>query len=294
MLLSSPATVELPHGLYDVDGGCHRRAELRLLTGHEELLVASAGVTLSHRAENELLTSCVSRVGQFSPFDASLAAALTRGDRHYLALRLRAQLFGDPLALVARCAAPSCGALVDLSLRISALVSERPEPAPEHIEVTLPEGVASVREPTGEDDAWIESQDATRAEKSALLWSRLVELEGQPLTPAQWKSLPAPSRHRVAMALAEEGSAPDLALLSRCLSCGAWLELELDPFGILLREVGAGIDRLEAEVHCLAFHYHWSEEQILSLPRPRRWRYLEFLCRELEGRPLVEGLGGLA
>jgi hypothetical protein len=47
--------------------------------------------------------------------------------------------------------------------------------------------------------------------------------------------------------------------------------------------------RLEAEVHCLAFHYHWPEADILALPRPRRWRYLELVRRELEGSPLLDG-----
>jgi hypothetical protein len=41
-------------------------------------------------------------------------------------------------------------------------------------------------------------------------------------------------------------------------------------------------------VHSLAFHYGWSEEAVLDLPRARRWAYLELLRNQLEGRPLVD------
>jgi hypothetical protein len=55
-----------------------------------------------------------------------------------------------------------------------------------------------------------------------------------------------------------------------------------------VREVGASAGRLLAEVHFLAFHYGWSEGEILDLPRTHRWRYLELLRNQLEGRPLVD------
>ncbi|RKH55917.1 hypothetical protein D7V93_21525 [Corallococcus llansteffanensis] len=116
-----------------------------------------------------------------------------------------------------------------------------------------------------------------------------MEVDGQPLTPDGWKALPVRSRHAVALALAEGTTAPDLGLLGRCPQCSAWLELELDPFALLARELRGGAARLESEVHCLAFHYHWSEADILALPRARRWRYLELLRNELEGHPLVDG-----
>ena len=67
------------------------------------------------------------------------------------------------------------------------------------------------------------------------------------------------------------------------------MELDLDPMALLARELHTSADRLAAEVHCIAFHYHWSEDAILALPRTRRWKYLDLLRRELEGRPLVDG-----
>ena len=40
------------------------------------------------------------------------------------------------------------------------------------------------------------------------------------------------------------------------------------------------VDSLDREVHTLAMQYHWSETDILSLPRERRRRYLRLIDRE--------------
>lgn len=44
------------------------------------------------------------------------------------------------------------------------------------------------------------------------------------------------------------------------------------------------LDRLYQEVHHLALHYHWSEAEILRLPRGKRQRYLGLLLRHVEQR----------
>lgn len=43
-----------------------------------------------------------------------------------------------------------------------------------------------------------------------------------------------------------------------------------------------GVDQLFEEVHHLAYHYHWAEQEILAMPRPRRRRYLALLAAKLE------------
>ncbi|HEX7048849.1 MAG TPA: hypothetical protein VF188_01455 [Longimicrobiales bacterium] len=42
------------------------------------------------------------------------------------------------------------------------------------------------------------------------------------------------------------------------------------------------IDALYREVHHLAFHYHWSEAEILAMTRSKRQRYLSLLAQHLE------------
>jgi hypothetical protein len=38
---------------------------------------------------------------------------------------------------------------------------------------------------------------------------------------------------------------------------------------------------LEREVHLLAWHYHWSEADVLSMPRTKRRRYIDLIEEEL-------------
>jgi hypothetical protein len=161
------------------------------------------------------------------------------------------------------------------------------QPAPEVITAHTPLGPVTVREPTGADDAAVAG--LPRQDASAALWSRLiVDVAGKGgLSAAEWPALPAPARHAIALALAEARSGPILEFAAPCPSCRAWMEIELDLAALLAMELGVATDRLFAEVHTLAYFYHWSEDAILALPRDRRWRYLELLRRQTTGRPLV-------
>src|SRR5690606_23842134 len=165
-------TAVLPHGLLDDAGAWHRRAVLRPPTGREELALAAAPAG-GAAAVSSLLAATVERVGGYAPVEPELAALLTRGDRAFLLLRLRAALYGDRLALVIRCANPACGAVADVDLTIGALAPEPPEAPRAPMTCATAEGEAAIREPTGEDDAAAEAALAggDRAAASALLWS---------------------------------------------------------------------------------------------------------------------------
>jgi hypothetical protein len=158
------------------------------------------------------------------------------------------------------------------------------------VEVDTEEGRIVLRPPTGLDDEACDAAGGDRRQRSALLWSRLVLAvgDGGPVDPGAWQALHPATRQAAAAALAELDSLLDLTFVSACPACGAWIEVELDPFELLARELGTGSDRLLAEVHCLAFHYGWTEDAILDLPRTRRWRYLELLRNQLEGRALTD------
>jgi hypothetical protein len=279
-------TVELPHGLFDEDGVCHRSAVLRSVTGHEELSLAQGQG--DSRAVSELLAGVLDRLGEYDRVDPGLAAELTRGDRQALVLHLRADLFGDRVALLVRCPSPACRQVADVDLRISEILPGTAEPRP-WLSCDTQSGPAQVREATGADDDLVAAYAGSRAQRVALLWSRLVVLDGRPLAPDQWPTLPTATRHAIALTLADGARSPDLAFVSRCPSCRAGLEFVIDPFALLARELRSNGDRLLAEVHALAFHYHWPEREILDLPRSRRWRYLELIGRELGGRPLLDG-----
>jgi hypothetical protein len=292
--MSGKSQVRLPRGLYDDDGRCHRDAVLRPLTGHEELALASLDLSgaegaLAIDAANELFVGCVERIGGFVDPTPEQVAALSRGDRQHLALHLRARMFGDRLSLVVPCPNPSCRELSDLDLSVAQLLGE-PREVPEVLTIETPDGVALVREPTGADDAFVAAITGETRARAAILWSRLVlDLGGRgPVTPEGWTALCPASRGAIALGLAEKGSALDLAVIAPCPSCEALIELEIDPVELVVRELRVGVGRLFAEIHALAWHYHWPEGDILALPRARRWRYLDLIGRHLEGRPLED------
>ena len=73
----------------------------------------------------------------------------------------------------------------------------------------------------------------------------------------------------------------DLEIEGACPECGAAFTATLPVAKFFISELrqAGGIER---EVHCLAWHYHWSEADILSLTRSRRRRYLDLIDDELE------------
>ena len=276
----------LPHGLFDADGDCHREVWLRPLVGADEvrMLDAAMGVERADR----LLSAGVARLGEFEELDASALAALTRGDRAFLLLRIWAQEHGERATLVVRCANPDCAQRADLDVHMAELAPEGVEPPREQFSVATPAGPYILREPTAALDAAV--ADGDRATRVARLWAGLVIATpgGGTLAPEDWPTLPLPVRAALAAGLATASRAPDLLFFSRCPSCAAALELVLDPLRLFERREGLAEDRLLAEVHCLAWYYHWSQAEILGLTRAERWRYLDLIRRQVEGRPLLD------
>jgi hypothetical protein len=209
---------------------------------------------------------------------------LPRDDQAHLALVLRQLLLGDRVALVLTC--PACGEGADVDLSIPELLPDGADVALT-VRVETDAGPVVVRDPTGVDDAAVEGLDDAVA--APLLWSRLViDVDGHgPVDLDGWHGLGRRVHQQVALGLADHQVGPDLHFLSPCPHCGATVAFALDAPALLAREVGAAELRLLAEVHVLAFHYHWSEDTILDLPRDRRWQYLELVGRQLAGRPLI-------
>lgn len=71
--------------------------------------------------------------------------------------------------------------------------------------------------------------------------------------------------------------APQLGthIATDCPACGAAQVVELNPYLIS----GLGGVKLYEEVHTIACHYHWSEAEIMALPRERRCLYLGMIER---------------
>src|SRR3712207_3341081 len=85
----------LPGGYWDVGGRLHREFELATLSGREEELLARAGQAQTATLVTEVLSRCVSRLGDLGPVTPEVARRLLVADRQYLLMRLRQATFGD-------------------------------------------------------------------------------------------------------------------------------------------------------------------------------------------------------
>jgi hypothetical protein len=81
----------------------------------------------------------------------------------------------------------------------------------------------------------------------------------------------------VAAALEEVSPEVTRSVESACPACGREQALAVESHAGL----EAGADRLLEDVHGLASTYHWSERDILELPRHRRRRYLAMTRRDV-------------
>src|SRR6266496_3877278 len=81
-----------------------------------------------------------------------------------------------------------------------------------------------------------------------------------------------------------ERAAPgvNLVLAAKCPQCARAFPVPFDAEDFLFGEVRHSRDLLYREIHYLAYHYHWSEREILEMTRDRRRGYIEILSDEME------------
>lgn len=264
--------IVLDRGLTDATGQRHRRALLRAMDGRVEAELAGlAGAPLDEAVTDAFLAERVARLGGYAPVTPELMAELSRSDRDRLLLETRAETFGERLYLTTVCQNPACGKEVDLDLTVGELLGGAGTPVPELVDAG-PEGgeTLRLRPVLGRDDPEAES-----------IWPALVQA-------GDWARLTDAERQQAALALARADRGPELGLAVACPHCRLTIEIEIDPMALLVRELRLGGARLLAEVHCLAFHYGWSEAEILALPRARRWRYLELIAAQVTGGSLSD------
>lgn len=284
----------LPGGWRDASGRRHRAAVVGALSGREEELLAAANPSNAPALVTELLSRCVRSIGDSRPVTASLARELLAADRNYLLLKVREATFGERIQATVRCAWPDCGAPadVDFSLReapVRALEDEGPLyslPLDEPVEFTragqaLEEIV--FRLPTGADQenlaALIAQNEA--AALTGLLAACIQDQSGR--SGAEIAEALSP-RARLALEQRMLEIAPDvdLSLDLVCPECGRQYAAPFAVQDFFFGEAAVNRELLLREVHYLAFHYHWSENEILSFPRTRRREYIDTLREEIE------------
>jgi hypothetical protein len=256
---------ELPGGLIDAQGRRLARVRLRPLSGAEEEWLATTATIPSAVAVTNLLAACLVHLEDM-PVDADLVRRFLVGDRDFLMLQLRLLTLGDPVHAVLLC--PACSAKMDVDFAVRDLpVERRPQTTATH-EVDCGKRTLRFRLPTGGDQEAVLGMDLSKA--ADMLMERCLTDRG---------SAPLSSADRAAVADTMDRLAPqvDLDLDLACPECGHAFTAPFDMTAFFLQEMRLNGKQLLQETHLLAFHYHWSEAEILGLPRERRRAYLALL-----------------
>ncbi len=276
----------LPGGLW-VDGACHRDAALRPVTGADEAFLAEAAAQLMPAEwATEVLARCITRLGPYGPPTAAHLRALTVGDREALLLQLRRATLGDRMDCTVDCPDKPCGQRMDLALEVGdLLLPPYPDPQPAYEEAFREDGATwrvEFRLPTGLDQEEVARSASTAEEGARMLLARCVDgirVSGRRRNGTG--DLPPAVSQRISAAMAERDPQGELLLDLSCPACGRAFASMLDTAQYLRRELTGLSEQLYREVHLLAFHYHWAEQDIMAMTPRRRRRYLELIAEEL-------------
>jgi hypothetical protein len=290
--MNGAAAVTLPGG-YWAGGECHRDAGLRPLTGDDEAYLIEIGDTFlpAHRT-TALLARGLTRLGPLQPVPPAAVQSLTVGDREALLLHLRRLTMGDRMPCVLTCLAPACGAKMDLDLKVGDLLLAPYTDSREWYERSIEEeGQAyqvRFRLPSGADQEAIAARARVDPEGAAELLLRRcvarVSVDGERDMGEGW---PPIVREQLPVWMAELDPQAELMLNLACPACDHAFSALFDTATYWFQELAGRSQHLYREVHFLAFHYHWSEAEIMGMTARKRRRYLDLLDEELcaEGRP---------
>src|SRR5262249_51085482 len=239
-----------------------REAAFRPFTGRleEELAQIREAPSASRPARvSALLSAALAEIGD-APATPQLVARLGSTDRQFLMLAFALEQGEDQQWRHVDC--PACGKRFDVGFRLSTLpVTAAGEDYP-WTRITLRGTSLLLRVATGEDEERI-AQLAPGDARRALALACVAAINGEPPPPGALDGLDAAALDAIDTAL--DAIAPQLpaALATTCSECGAAYSLALDPYDVAMPRP----TQLYQEVHGLALRYHWSEGEILDLPR---------------------------
>lgn len=276
---------QLPYGVTTPEGDRYRNARVGALTGAGEL--ESADETHPFRAVVEVLRHSLQTLGPYTKEELTtgLLTQLLPVDLDYLAIQLLRATYGDVQFLTLRCPHADCDAKIDVQPDLSdvraeslpdALVADTPLPDGREIRLRLPVVADRI--------ACFDLPD--RRDRELVL--RCTVDSAERLTREEVNALDDALLARLAKELLERSPRLDLSAELQCIECDRPFRFVYEPVPQLLSAMDASRPRVFAEIHQIAWHYHWSLSDILALSRSRRHAFLELIAAELDA---ARGLG---
>lgn len=275
----------LPGGHWDERGVLHREFDLAPLTGREEELLAARGSARPAALVTDVLSRCVARIGDISPVPPEVTRQLLVADRQYLLLQLRRATFGDRVRATLTCPWTECGERMSVDFSLDAVPVEPPPHRAPHHTATLKDGTEiTFRLPTGADQEELSGRLAVNeAEALTALLSRCVlRLGGRQPDAERIAALPAITRLEIEERMRRLAPKVEQTLAAECAECGRTFVAPFDVHRFFLGELRTDATLLYQEVHYLAYHYHWSESEIMAMTRDKRHTYIDVLAETIE------------
>jgi len=292
-----PITCFLPGGYVDESGILHREVALAPLSGREEELLAEQRPAGSTVLVTAVLSRCVRRLGAMSPVPVELLDRLLVADRQYLLLKLREITLGARVQATICCPWADCRQKIDIDFSLQDIpVWESQEKGPAYTMELSPEAAyrdepgqvyrtITFRLPNGKDQEVVSPLVADDAAQAfAILLTRCIQRVGpwEPPGDALVRRLSPLAQQEIERQMEAVAPKVELTMEGQCRECGRDFAVPFDPQAFFFSELRASRDLLYREVHYLAYYYHWSEKEIMAMPRDKRRRYIEVLADELE------------
>jgi len=279
----------LPGGYVDESGTVHDEVQLSSLTGlDEEVLLATLDPgTCAATVVTTLLARCVKRVGSLEHVDASLIRELLVADRDYLIMKLRLLTLGPRVDCVLRCPDPDCGQLMDLTIDLDELEFEFKPVKQRYVTIQLLGGAARPESDGLAGSVEIRFPNGADQEVCAPLFSidkeaALAELLSRCIRRIDNCSNVESAKVEIEERLGQLAPRAEIELEASCPECEKSFGANFDALTFLLSEIMSSVRGLERDVHYLAWHYHWSEHEILSMTRQKRRRYVALVQEEVD------------
>jgi hypothetical protein len=238
-----------------------------------------------------LLSLSVTRLDPIDAVTTDHVRSLILGDRTALLLHLRRLTLGNRIQCRLRCPDAGCAEELDLDLDTDELLvpAYGYDAAKLDAEFTK-DGRTSVlkyRLPTGADQeeaAELALSDPDEAVRQ-LLQKCVLEINENGKSGGSGFSQDALDRLQEEMA--ERDPQNNIKLKMHCPSCRSNFTIDFPVWSFILEEMLDLARRLERDVHFLAYHYHWSESEILDMKTTKRRRYQDLLLETLPARSIA-------
>lgn len=262
--------MELPGGLL-INGLLRRDFRFKPLTGYLERLISESGLNISSLAEQitTILSYALESVAG-SKVNIELVRLLSSGDRQYLMQRLHYIIDPNPKWVTTHC--EKCDEKIQFQLATSSLpVKPANESYPQAI-VSLSKGTFNIRAPTGADEEVIARNTGNNKKAVDILLSRLISSRDDKFN---IKLLSDEDKDLIDRSLDEMSPQVGEVISITCPYCECNQQYLIDNYSWIIQKA----KELEEQVHTIALQYHWSEKEILSLPKYRRQHYIQLIDR---------------